>query len=161
MDKMFKNKVAIAVFIAPALLLFTAILLIPVGQSLYYSLCNWDALTQPVFVGFDNFKQLFTKDKTMMIALKNSIFFMIFSAISQQLVGLGLAALLFNLKKGKNFFKNVYYLPTLLSSAALGLLWAFIFNPNMGINQILAYFGIEGPLWLMETTGYKIGRAHV
>ena len=90
----------------------------------------------------------------MQIALKNSIFFMLFSAISQQIIGLILAVLLTNIKKGRNFFKNVYYLPCVLSSAALGLLWAFLFNPKMGVNQILGYFGIQGPLWLSESSGF-------
>jgi raffinose/stachyose/melibiose transport system permease protein len=97
-----------------------------------------------------------TDDEIFKIAIKNSIFFMIFSAISQQLIGIVIASILSNLKKGKNFFKNVYYLPTVLSSAALGLLWAFMFNPKIGINRILSLMGIKGPLWLMETKGFII-----
>lgn len=156
MDKIFRDKKAIALFIAPGVILFTAILLIPICQAFYYSLCDWDALTKPEFVGLKNFIKLFTKDKVMKIALKNSLFFMIFSVVTQQILGLILAALLTNLKKGKNFFKNIYYLPCVLSSAALGLLWAFLFNPRMGVNQMLAMIGIEGPLWLMDTNGYII-----
>jgi raffinose/stachyose/melibiose transport system permease protein len=79
---------------------------------------------------------------------------MLFSAISQQVLGLMLAVFLTNIKRGRNFFKNIYYLPCVLSSAALALLWAFMFNPKMGLNQMLAYFGIEGPMWLMESSGY-------
>ena len=81
---------------------------------------------------------------------------MIFSAVSQQIMGIIIEVLLTNIKKGRNFFKNVYYLPCVLSSAALGLLWAFMFNPKMGINQMLAYFGIEGPMWLFDTSGFII-----
>ncbi|ABX41904.1 carbohydrate ABC transporter permease [Lachnoclostridium phytofermentans] len=156
MDKIFRNKLAIILFITPALLLFTAILLIPICQSFYYSLCDWNALTSPKFVAFDNFKRLFLKDKIMRTALKNSLFFMFFSAITQQILGLILAGILTNLKRGRNLFKNIYYLPAVLSSAALGLLWSFLFNPKMGINQILSYFGVEGPLWLMDTKGFII-----
>ena len=79
MDKIFRNKLAIILFISPALLLFTAILLIPICQTFYYSLCDWNALTSPKFVAFDNFKRLFIKDKIMRTALKNSLFFMLFS----------------------------------------------------------------------------------
>ena len=92
----------------------------------------------------------------MKIALKNSLFFLIFSVVTQLIAGLILAALLTNIKKGRDFFKNVYYLPCVLSSAALGLLWMFVFTPKLGINQILAQFGIEGPLWLMDTKGFII-----
>jgi len=92
----------------------------------------------------------------MRTALKNSLFFMLFSAITQQILGLILAGILTNIKRGRNLFKNIYYLPAVLSSAALGLLWSFLFNPKMGINQILAYFGVEGPLWLMDTKGFIV-----
>ncbi len=153
MEKILRDKKAIVLFIAPAFIVFTLILLIPVVQVVYYSLCSYDGLMKPTLIGFKNYKDLLLKDETMRIALKNSIFFMLFSAISQQLIGFVLAVLLTNIKKGRNFFKNVYYLPCVLSSAALGLLWAFMFNPKMGLNQILGVFGIEGPLWLVESSG--------
>lgn len=156
MDKIFRDKKAIAIFLAPGIILFTMILLVPICQAVYYSLCDWNALTKPEFVGFNNFIKLFTNDDIMKTAVKNSLFFMVFSAVSQQIMGLVLAALLTNIKHGRNFFKNVYYLPAVLSSAALGLLWSFLFNPKMGINQILALFGIEGPLWLMKTEGFIV-----
>ncbi|MFT3984182.1 MAG: sugar ABC transporter permease [Lachnospiraceae bacterium] len=154
MDKLLRDKRAIFIFIAPGMILFTFILFIPICQSVYYSLCEYDALSKPVFVGFKNYSKLLTTDDTMKIALKNSIFFMIFSALSQLVIGLLLAAFLTNVNKGRNFFKNVYYLPCVLSSAALGLLWMFIFSTKLGINQILTMFGIEGPLWLMDVSGY-------
>lgn len=156
MDRILRDKKAIVIFVAPAFILFTLILFVPIIQVFYYSLCDYNALTKPEFVGLKNYIDLFTDDEVMRIALKNSLFFMIFSAVSQQAVGLLLAVLLTNVKHGKNFFKNVYYLPCVLSSAALGLLWAFMFNPRMGINQMLAYFGIEGPMWLSSTSGFIV-----
>ena len=154
MDKLLRNKKAIVIFIAPAFILFTLVLFVPIIQVVYYSLCNYESLTKPQFTGFDNYIKLFRDDQTMRIALKNSFFFMIFSVVSQQIVGILLAVLLTNIKKGRNFFKNIYYLPSVLSSAALGLLWAFFFHPKMGINQILATFGIKGPMWLSDISGF-------
>ena len=69
-------------------------------------------------------------------------------------MGLLLAGLLTNIKKGRNLFKNVIYLPCVLSSAALGLLWAFLFHAKVGINNLLAQIGIKGPGWLYETSGF-------
>lgn len=154
MNKILKDKKAIAVFVAPAFILFVLVLVIPILQMIYYSFCDYAALTPPKWIQFDNYKKLFTNDKTFRIALKNSIFFMIFSAISQQIIGLLLAVFLTNIPKGRNFFKNIYYLPCVLSSAALGLLWAFLFNPKIGINSLLAKIGIQGPLWLMDSKGF-------
>ena len=155
MDKILRNKKAIFIFIAPALIMFVLVLVIPMVQMVYYSLCDYAALTPPKFTGLANYKKLFFQDSTFKIALKNSIFFMIFSAITQQVIGLGLAVMLTNIKKGRNLFKNIY-LPSVLSSAALGLLWAFMFNPKIGINNLLAQFGIKGPLWLMDSKGFIV-----
>ncbi len=154
MDKLLRNKKAIAIFVLPALLLFTLVLFVPILQVVYYSFCQYGMLDKPQWVGLANYSKLLLKDGTMRIALKNSLFFMIFSVISQQIMGLLIAVFLTNIKKGRNFFKNIYYLPCVLSSAALGLLWAFLFNPKMGINQILLAVGIKGPMWLSDVSGF-------
>ncbi|WP_295080916.1 sugar ABC transporter permease [Ruminococcus sp.] len=153
MDKMLRNKKAILVFMLPAFLLFTLVLFIPIVQSVYYSFCDYKGYTAPVYIGLDNYKALLS-DKTFGIAIKNSMFFLVFSCVSQLIVGLLYAALLTNIKAGRNTFKNIIYLPCVLSSAALGLMWMFIFNPKLGINQLLEKMGVkEPPLWLMDTRG--------
>ncbi|SEL20485.1 carbohydrate ABC transporter permease [Ruminococcus albus] len=152
MDKMLRNKKAIAFFMLPAFLLFTLVLFVPIVQSVYYSFCEYSVLKPPKYIGLDNYKAILS-DKTFVIALKNSMFFLVFSCVSQLILGLFYAALLTNIEKGRNLFKNIIYLPCVLSSAALGLLWMFIFSPQLGINQLLEKIGIEGPMWLSDTKG--------
>ncbi len=154
MHKMLSDKRAIILFLLPAILLFTVILFAPICYSIYISLCKWNALSAPKFIGLDNYIKLFTKDEIFLTAFKNTIFFMLFSVVSQLIVGILFASLLTNMEKGRNFFKNVIYLPCVLSSAALGLLFCFLLKPNLGINQLLALVGIQGPLWLTEFTGF-------
>lgn len=154
MDKMLRNKKSLLVFMLPAFLLFTLVLFVPIVQSVYYSFCDYKGMTDPVFIGFDNYTALLS-DKTFGIALKNSMFFLVFSCVSQLILGLFYAVLLTNIRRGRNLFKNIIYLPCVLSSAALGLLWMFIFSPKLGINQILESWGVEeAPLWLMDTKGF-------
>ncbi|MCI6629826.1 MAG: sugar ABC transporter permease [Lachnospiraceae bacterium] len=155
MDKLLRDKKAIIIFIAPALLLFTVVLFIPICQSVYYSFCEYKGLTAPKFIGLTNYRNML-KDKSLVFALKNSLFFLIFSCVTQLIIGLLLAGLLTNIEKGRNLFKNIIYLPCVLSSTALGLLWMFIFSPKLGVNQLLAKFGVEGPKWLMDTSGFII-----
>ncbi|MCR5807312.1 MAG: sugar ABC transporter permease [Oscillospiraceae bacterium] len=155
MDKLLRNKKAIVIFMAPAFILFTLVLFIPICQSVYYSFCEYKGITAPKFIGLENYRVMMT-DKTLGFAIKNSLFFLVFSCVSQLIMGLILAALLTNIRKGRNLFKNIIYLPCVLSSAALGLLWMFIFSPKLGINQIIEGFGKEGPLWLMDTKGFII-----
>ena len=154
MDKLLRNKKAIILFIAPAFILFTAVLFYPVCRAIYFSFCNYKVNYPIEFTGFKNYVLLFTKDKTMRVALRNSMFFLIFSCVSQLVMGLLLAALLTNIKFGRNLFKNIYYLPCVLSSAALGLLWMFVFTPKLGINQMMASFG-----WIIQhETGIHAAR---
>jgi raffinose/stachyose/melibiose transport system permease protein len=155
MDKLLRNKKAIIIFMAPAFILFTFVLFIPICQSVYYSFCDYNAITAAKWIGLENYKNLLG-DKILRTALKNSVFFLLYSCITQLIMGMFLAALLTNIDKGRNLFKNIIYLPCVLSSAALGLLWMFIFSPKLGINQLLAKFGIQGPLWLMDIKGFII-----
>ena len=156
MDKLLRNKLAIILFVAPALILFTVVLFIPICMSFYYSLCEYSIdIRGYVFIGLKNFQNLM-KDPVMMTSLKNSIFFLLFSCISQMIMGLLLAGLLTNIKAGRNFFKNVIYLPCVLSSAAMGLLWMFVFSEKLGINNLLKEVGIKGPLWMSDIRGFII-----
>ncbi|MFA9380006.1 MAG: sugar ABC transporter permease, partial [Acetanaerobacterium sp.] len=68
MDKLLRDKRAICIFIAPAAILFTGILLIPIVYAIYISLCDWNALTPPQFEGFKNYIRLFTNDDLMKTA---------------------------------------------------------------------------------------------
>ena len=78
MDKLLRDKKAIFIFIAPAFILFTVVLFVPICQSVYYSFCEYKGLTAPKFIGLTNYKNML-KDKTLVFALKNSLFFLIFS----------------------------------------------------------------------------------
>ena len=156
MDKLLKNKVAIILFVAPAILLFTLVLFVPICISVYYSFCNYSIETRGyTFIGLKNYLDLL-KDPVMATSLKNSLFFLVFSCVSQLIMGLLLAGLLTNIKKGRNLFKNIIYLPCVLSSAALGLLWMFIFSEKLGINNMLKEIGIKGPLWMSDIRGFII-----
>lgn len=154
MEKILRDKKAILFFIAPAAILFILILVGPIISAIYISMCDWDALSSPTFVGFKNYIEMFVNDGQIHTAIKNTLFITLFSLVTQQIIGLFLAALLSSKIKASNLFKNTYYLPCVLSSAAIGLLFSFIFNPGMGINQLLAGFGIKGPLWLMDIKGF-------
>ena len=156
MNRIFRNKLAIFLFAGPALILFTIVLFIPICMSIYYAFCEYSTSTRAyTFVGFRNFVDL-ALDPVMWTAIKNSLFFLVFSCVSQLIMGLLLAGLLTNIKKGRNVFKNIIYLPCVLSSAAIGLLWMFMFSDKLGINNLLALIGIKGPHWMSDINGFII-----
>ena len=155
MERLLRDKKMILVFVGPALLLFVCVFLGPMIYGLAMSLFKWNGISAPTWYGFENFIYMFTKDTVFPIALKNSLFFVVFSLITQQLLGLLIAIILTNNIKFKNLFKNIYYLPVVLSSAAVGLLWMFIFNPTVGaLNQLLKGIGLESwqQFWLTDTS---------
>ena len=107
MDKLLRKKSYIIAFLVPAFILFTVVLFVPICKAVYYSFCNYKTNYPIEFTGLKNYIKLFTNDETMKMAFKNSMFFMIFSCVTQLLFGLVLAALLTNIKKGRNVFKNI------------------------------------------------------
>lgn len=153
MESELRNRRTIAIFMLPAVIIYLAVFLIPVASAAYLSLCDWNGLTPPVFIGLDNFIYMFTKDSTLVTALRNSVFFVVFSLISQQTLGLLMALILsYGNIKHRNFLKNSYYLPCVLSGTAVGLMFSFIFNNKGILNSFLALFGIKGPMWLIDTS---------
>ena len=81
MNKIFRNKLAIVLFAGPALLLFTVVLFIPICTSIYYSFCEYSTTTRGyTFIGLRNFTDLL-KDPVMGTAFKNSMFFLVFTAL--------------------------------------------------------------------------------
>lgn len=65
MNSVLKNKRAFAVFLTPAMLIYSAIVFVPIIYSGYYSLFKWDGLSEMKFIGLDNYITLFTKDRVI------------------------------------------------------------------------------------------------
>lgn len=143
-----------ALFIAAPVLGFLAFTLFPVGYALYASFTRWNGLGQMTWIGIDNYTRLFA-DPYFLKSLWNTFFYMIGIPIGLVLALL-LALALNQGVKGTTFFRTAYYLPVISSLAAVAIVWQFAYNGDYGfINQVLAWFGIEGPNWLQDTTWVK------
>ncbi|MBD9698640.1 sugar ABC transporter permease [Flavimobilis sp. GY10621] len=144
---------ALAFVAAPVLgfLLFTAY---PLGYAIYASFTRWNGLGLQVFIGFDNYVQLFN-DQYFHKALFNTFFYMIGIPIGLAL-SLLLALALNRKIPGRTVFRTIYYIPVISSLAAIAILWQWAYNGDFGlVNQVLALFGIDGPNWLASTTWAK------
>lgn len=153
MHDILKNKKTIVFFLLPALLLYTAIVIISIIQAIYYSFFSWDALSPRVFIGIDNYVRMFTKDPLFSKSLKNVFVILIFSVIVQQIVGFVWAVLLARKVRGKAMFRNIFFAPAVISSVAVGLVWTFIFHPNIGaLNAFMELIGLESwtRAWLQD-----------
>lgn len=153
MEKMLRRKRTILAFVLPAVLIYLFIVLMPIVNTAYHSTFKWNILGAKKFVGLQNFVTLFTKDKIFLKGMLNTFLLMFASLIIQTPLAILLAILVSGITRGKRYFKTVLFLPNILSSVAVGLLWTFIYNPEFGIiNRTLEFLGLDSltRLWLAD-----------
>src|SRR5690606_26131468 len=120
-------------------------------MSLYYSLCQYDVLRIPQFIGLRNYEQLIFSDNYFWTSIWNTLFYTALRvplAISGSLL---LAVLVNNAVKGVKLFRTIYFIPSIVTGVVLSALWLWILNPQYGLlNSFLSFLGIPGPLWLLD-----------
>lgn len=137
-NKLFDNKSITAwVFVLPAILGIFIFIIIPIFCSLGLSFTRWDLLNPIKFVGFDNYKLIFSEPLFYKILL-NTVFFALSVSILGVIIPLILASILNSKIRGSEFFKSAYFLPFITPMVVIGIVWAWIFDPNIGfLSQIL------------------------
>ena len=155
MKKLLSNKLNIILFMLPAVLLFVGILIAPIVMSGYYSFYDWDGFGEKIFIGFKNYKELFTSNSiNFMKALGNSLLLAAFSVVLQLPFALWLALKLGRGIKGGRAFVSIYFIPVLISTVVIGQLWLKIYNPSYGLlNSFLRSVGLES--WTRTWLGDK------
>lgn len=123
---------------SPFIIGLFAFLLIPMGMSLYYSLCNYSVLSTPTFAGFKNYVNAFTADPLFWTSMKVTFFFALVSVPLRLVFALIVALLLQKTSKANAFYRAAYYLPSIIGgSVAVSILWKRMFATDGVINQIL------------------------
>ena len=124
-----KSKVRFWVFLAPALISFTIIVLIPTLIGFFYSLTDWNGIvgSEINFVGFQNFVDIFTRDDTFLHAFGFTALFSICAVILVNLVGFALALLVTQKFRGATLLRGIFFMPNLIGGLLLGFTWQFIF----------------------------------
>jgi len=143
-------------FALPWLIGFTIFFAYPVLASLYYSLCSYDAIRPPRFVGLQNFQRLFFEDDLFWKSLGNTLYMVAFGLPVGLIAALAIALLLHQKLRGIAFYRTVFYLPSITPVVATSILWLWLLNPEIGlINVALAKLGISGPAWLTDPAWAK------
>lgn len=137
------------VFILPQLISLVCLGIIPIVIAFVLSFFDWNGFSSPVFTGFQNFKAVFTDPDTA-IAIKNTLIYSVIYVPCSIALSLGLAMLL-NKAWGKMFYRAVFFLPQIVTSVGIAVVWSWIYQPQFGIlNMILRFLGIEGKEWLRD-----------
>ena len=135
-------------FILPAFILVTVLLVIPMFQNVYYSFFDWNGLSTPLFTGLKNYVTMFT-DRVIARSMINTTLWVAFTLVLPATGGL-LVAVFVTGVRGAGFFKSVFFIPLTISFVATGVIWAYMFSKELGVlNGLLAMLHIPlKPSWL-------------
>lgn len=112
-----------------------------------------DLLSSAKFVGLNNYRQLLTDDRLFWQAVRVTTIYTFATVPLQTLLGLGVALLLNQKVWGIGFWRTLFYLPSVVSGVAVGMIWLWFYHPDLGLfNLLLGRLGIEGPRWLVSQT---------
>ncbi|MDR1287734.1 MAG: sugar ABC transporter permease [Treponema sp.] len=142
-----KNKIYNVWFLAPLLLIFIVLFILPTVISFFFSMTIW-TLTDFRFVGLYNFKTFFS-EYSLRIGVQNTLLYAILTCGLKAVLGLALAVLLTSSIKTKHVIRSIIFFPNLVSTIAVGLTFSSLMHPTRGLfNFLLGKLGVEGPDWL-------------
>ena len=149
--KILKDKKAIAVFLLPAFIVYSVIVMVPILVSIYYSCLDWNGIGKKSFVGFNNYIKLFG-DSVFRQAFGNNIIYIVIVMVLQLGFGFSIAVLLTYLKKGRGFIQTVYYIPSVITVIAISQLFTgfYSYEPLGLFNIFRKMLGMEPVAFLSE-----------
>lgn len=137
-------------FASPWIIGFLAFTVYPFFGSLYFSLTEYDLFRSPQWVGLRNYEHIFA-DESFYRSLGNTLFMTFISVPITLIVSLMIALLLNTKVKGINYYRTIFYLPSVIPIVASALLWTWMLNPDFGLmNTILRFLGLPDPAWLLD-----------
>ena len=150
-----KEKWAGITFCSPWLLGFLFLFAWPFFASLYWSLCRFDLINPPTFVGLENYGRLAGEVRTgrgFGLALSNTVYYSLLSVPLSIVIGVLLAVLLSVKVRGQAFFRTAVFLPSVIPVVAASVLWVWLLDPTDGmVNYLLSQVGLDSQNWLNQS----------
>ncbi len=146
-----KKQIAPWLFSGPALVVYILVVIIPIIYSLAFSFYDYSGVGNMTFNGINNYINMF-RDGTFRVAIKNNLYLMAGSTTIQMLIGLGLAILLSNIRKFTNVLRVAYFVPCIISSAAICQIFSRMFSivPEGVIPAMMRLVGLKQIAFLSE-----------
>jgi len=144
---------AAKIFLIPAFLGLTFLTYLPLLAVFILSFFKWTAIMpQPIFVGFNNYIKLFTRDPFFWTSAKVTILYAVLSVGIGMIYSLSLAMLLNRKMPARGFFRAVFYVPYIIPAMAVYMSWGLLYNPDFGVfNALLASNGIDKIAFLADS----------
>ena len=139
-------------YLLPSLLGVGLFILVPVIAVVVLGFFTWNLIGTPKYVGLANYHAIFTSS-LFWSSLQTTAIYVVLTVVPLVVLSLGMAMLLRNKFMGAGVFRTIAVLPWLATPVAIGVIWEWIFNPQNGVvNNVLSFFGINGPAWLSSFT---------
>ncbi len=141
-------------FLLPSLVVFAAFVFFPLVFSIYTSFTRWNLPYQPLFIGLENFRYIFTDTigaPEFLGSIRNSFHYAVGVPLNI-MISLCIALLLNQRLRGVSIFRTAYFLPTITSTAAISVVWLWIYHPaDYGLfNSILLKLDLSPLRWLRD-----------
>lgn len=138
-------------FLAPWLIGFFGLFLGPGIASLYFSFNQYDVISPPKWIGFDNYVRMFTDDELFWPSMGRTLYYTVL-AVPLGVFGSMVLAILLNTKvKGVTVFRTLFFMPSLVPLISAVVLWTWLLNADYGlVNQGLRSLGLEAPGWFAD-----------
>ena len=150
-----KRSITPYTFLAPALVLLGIFVVYPIIAVVYYSFTDYDIIQPPVWIGLENFQNLFA-DETFWLALTHSIIYLLVTPILIVL-SIALAIVVNRQLRGIHIYRALYFVPAVSGSIAIGLSWRWLFERTGFINSVLLSWGvITEPVQWLATPAYVL-----
>ncbi len=150
-----KNKVYPLYFAAGALIIYFVLFFLPGIIGIGYSFTDWSAYSDKLhYVGFENFKTVFSGDEDYMKVIENTLIFTFVTTLLKNAIGLVLALLLTKNIKFLNAHRSIVFMPSILSTLIIGMIFKSILDPKSGLlNTFLRTIGLGmlAQKWLVST----------
>ena len=136
----------LALFLPPALLLYTLFVILPIGEAAWFSGFSWNGFGRPTnWIGLDNYRQVF-ESRAFVLALRNNVLIIVVSLLVQLPLALALALALTDRFRGAVALRMLFFLPYVLAEIAAGLIFSFVYDGNYGLlASIWRLFDAEAP----------------
>jgi len=143
-------------FLTPALAIFVFVVVFPFFRGAFISLTSWDGIARGMkFVGFDNYKTIFTTD-TILTPLSNSLVFTSITLVCDNILGLVLALLLAEATRRNALFRVVFFLPFIISLVVSSYMWTYLYS-----SVLYPVFGLKNPLGNQATSNFGVAMISV
>ncbi|WP_130860703.1 carbohydrate ABC transporter permease [Gracilibacillus phocaeensis] len=142
----------LTITLLPALFIYSFFVIIPIFWSSYYGFFEWTGLGDTTFIGLQNYLEVI-QSPIFWKAFKNNLIIVAASVLGQVPIALGLALLLRKSNMFQRFVRSAVFLPMVISTVVVGLIWGYIFDPELGVvNTVLRTIGLESwtRAWLSD-----------